>query len=166
MNQERLEAWIGAPHDRALTGMSHTYLFSDLDLPAEFNATVVKRSWIVLGASGLFLALGLLVIYVPLVRRPSWILVLSILVLATSLVFSEIAPLLIQASLLGLLLGGLAVWLRSALSVTTAPARDSSTVTSVESTHSRSYGSRLSAQLGSGASPTRSVGLQLSDIRE
>src|SRR5262249_36786927 len=74
------------------------------------------RSWLVLTASGAVLILGLLLIYVPLVRHPAILLCAAVVSLAMSAIYPEPTLLIAQAASLGLLLAALAGWLERSMS--------------------------------------------------
>jgi hypothetical protein len=99
--QSDLEAWVGAPGTAPLPEATNRYLFSTMGTPAKFVARVGARWEIVLLASIAALASGLLVMYVPAVRRPRALFVVGLVIAALALWIPEAAILFAQAATLG-----------------------------------------------------------------
>lgn len=99
-----LEKWIGASEDPKVVAGDDSYLFSGFGPSESFELAILGRSWIVLGASGAALVLGLLLIYVPASRHPAGLLVLAVLLGSAALVYPEPTLLVLQAASLGLAL--------------------------------------------------------------
>jgi hypothetical protein len=91
---------------------TNRYLFSRLGKAPALTIRVAERSLIVLSASGVALILGLVLIYVPLVRKAGMLFALGLALATLGLLFPEPALLLAQASTLGVLLALFAAWLR------------------------------------------------------
>lgn len=111
LDQGQLEEWVGASRSPALPRTVNAYLFSAFSAPSQAKAPVASRSWLILSASGLTLALGLAVLYWPRLRRP-WVLLSAGLLLAGgSLLRPDAAILIGQAALAGAVLVLVAAWL-------------------------------------------------------
>lgn len=116
LDQEQLEAWVGATARDPLPERVNTYLFSALGDAKAAEVYTAGRTWIVLLASGAALVVGLLLIYVPASRHPATLLTLGITLLGTGLVAPEPTLLLAQAASLGLLLALLSGFLERGVS--------------------------------------------------
>jgi len=110
LSQADLEDWSGATGAIADAGRlapsaaQNEYLYSGLAPLGSIEIVTMPRWLIVLQASGAVLALAVLWVYVPLVRR-GWILLgLAILVAELSVAFPEPAALFGQAAVLGVVL--------------------------------------------------------------
>jgi hypothetical protein len=99
--QPELEAWVGASASDPLPQATNRYLFSAMGSPAKFAARISARWEIVLVASATVLAIGLLLIYVPGVRRPSAVFVIGVVLAALGVWIPEAAILFAQAATLG-----------------------------------------------------------------
>ncbi|HLA85108.1 MAG TPA: hypothetical protein VJL29_09960 [Thermoguttaceae bacterium] len=99
-----LEAWVGAPKNGPSSGGDNGYLFSAFGGPESFELVVMERSWIVLGASGAALVLGLLLIYVPAIRHPAGLFGAAVVLGGVGAIYPEPAVLALQAAALGLAL--------------------------------------------------------------
>jgi hypothetical protein len=102
LEQSDLETWVGASAGTMVPEGTNRYLFSAMGNPAKFAARVAARWEIVLLASIAVLAAGLLVMYVPAIRRPTALLVLGVVIAALGLWIPEAAILFAQAATLGL----------------------------------------------------------------
>ncbi len=80
------------------------YLFSALGKPPPAEVRLAARTWIVLGASGAALIVGLLLIYVPPLRHPATLLLLGVALPAAGLIAPAPTMLFAQAAALGLAL--------------------------------------------------------------
>jgi hypothetical protein len=113
--QQELERWIGAaPQDRIPPGMN-TYVFTSFGTPRQLSVVAGSRTLVLLMASGAALTVGLLLIYVPILRHPASLLMAGILLLILGLAVPELAMLLAQAASLGVALALGARLLRSLL---------------------------------------------------
>ncbi|MBN2216249.1 MAG: hypothetical protein JW719_02615 [Pirellulales bacterium] len=99
-----LERWVGASEDPKVVAGDESYLFSGFGPSKTFELAILGRSWIVLGASGAALVLGLLLIYVPASRHPAALLILAVVLGSAALVYPEPTLLVLQAASLGLAL--------------------------------------------------------------
>ena len=99
-----LEAWTGTRENPQLASGNDSYLFSGFGRSDSFELVIVSRSWIVLGASGAALVLGLLLIYVPASRHPRTLFVLALALGCAGLLYPESTLLVLQAASLGLVL--------------------------------------------------------------
>jgi hypothetical protein len=120
MEQAQLETWSGAPPRPAPPAQSNEYLLSAFGNIERGEVYTIARSWLVLAASGVVLAAGLLLIYLPGGRRPAAILAAGLLLAASGAVFPEPAWLVAQAAGLGVVLALVAALLAGG--VTRSPA--------------------------------------------
>jgi hypothetical protein len=104
LNQTQLETWIGTPVHAILPEGAGVYLYGNLGNAEHAELRTVGRTLIVAIASGAALVLGLLLIYVPIVRHPFSLLVISIVLLSLAMIYPEPAVMIAQASGLGLAL--------------------------------------------------------------
>jgi hypothetical protein len=111
--QPHLEYWTGATQQPAVPEGLNTYLFSSFDHMEPLQVRTCRRHALVYAASALALALGLGLLYWPALRHPAVLLLLAVGLLSASWLFADIALLITQASLLGVLLALLSalVWL-------------------------------------------------------
>jgi hypothetical protein len=101
MDQRQLEAWMRASRQPPLPRGANEYLFGALGEWPQLSVVAAPRRIIVAVASGLVLAIGMLLIHVPRARSPSLVLVLSIAVAGVALVAPQIAILTLQGAALG-----------------------------------------------------------------
>ena len=114
--QADLETWVGLRRGGsgpAPAGMN-VYLFSCLGRIAPCEIVTAGRSTIVFVASGLALLAGLLLIYVPAARRPPVLLAAAAILAVLTAIYPELAMMAAEASVLGLALAMLALFLRYA----------------------------------------------------
>ncbi len=104
LNQPELETWTGAAHSAPLPDGTHQYLFSFIGAPGSFLISTVERGQIVFLASLAALTVGLLLIYLPIARRPMVLLMAGGILLILAAWNVDAAILLAQASVLGLVL--------------------------------------------------------------
>jgi hypothetical protein len=104
LNQMQLESWIGTPVHAILPEGAGVYLYGNLGNADRAELRTVGRTLIVAIASGAALVLGLLLIYVPIVRHPFSLLVISLVLLSLAMIYPEPAIMIAQASGLGLAL--------------------------------------------------------------
>ena len=115
MKQLDLEAWSGATAQLAPSAAQNVYLFSGLAPVASIEVLTAPRWLIVLVASGIVLALAILWIHVPVMRR-GWIGLLAAAgIVALAVSFPTPAVLVAQASVLGLVLSAVAMVLHRRL---------------------------------------------------
>ncbi len=110
MEQPELEQWSGALKRTPVSQDTNRYLFSASGYPREAVLRTANRSWIVLGASGLSLVAGLLLIYVPASRHPATLFAVAIGLAGAGAMYPAPTLLIAQAASLGLgltLLAGL-----------------------------------------------------------
>ncbi|NMC18812.1 MAG: hypothetical protein GYA33_00175 [Thermogutta sp.] len=82
LSEAELEEWIGsAAEGRQAPLRANRYLFSSLHPVDVSRVWIVRRTWLVMFCSGVVLALGLLWLYAPSVRRPwfAWLLLIGVL---------------------------------------------------------------------------------------
>lgn len=116
LEQSELEAWSGASAETPVPAATNRYLFSGIGAGDRLEVRTAGRSWLVLTASGATLVLGLLLIYVPVVRHPVFLLCAAVGILAMSAIYPEPMLLIGQAASLGLFLTALAGWLERSMS--------------------------------------------------
>ena len=104
LNQMQLETWIGASQHSMLPEGASVYLYSNLGSADRAEPRTVGRTFIVAVASGAALILGLVLIYVPIVRHPFSLLPISLGLLSLAMIYPEPAAMIAQASGLGLAL--------------------------------------------------------------
>jgi hypothetical protein len=142
LGEQDLERWVSAgtaadesfrPGAASLArtsgGSANRYLFSTVGTVEPLRFYTLGRARLVLLASLPLLVFGLGLIYVPWLRHPATLFVMAILVAAAGLVAPQVALLLAQASLLGLVLLGVAALMARLVprtAVPTPPARGSS----------------------------------------
>jgi hypothetical protein len=112
LEQFQLETWVGAQHLELVPSGTNRYLFSAQGSLAAIHSATIRRSSLVLIASGAALVLGLILIYLPWARHPAWLLMGSVTLAATAAIAPETTLLVAQAAGLGFLLAGLAGWLQ------------------------------------------------------
>ena len=109
LEQSQLETWVGVAHQSLLpSGLpesTNRYLFSNVGPVGPAEVFVVGRTWIVLFASGGVLLLGLLAIYLPVIRHPAVLLMAAVALAYAGLVYPEPTLMIAQAASLGLGLG-------------------------------------------------------------
>jgi hypothetical protein len=101
VDQGTLEAQLGAPAAAAPSSDAHVYLLSTPAAATRIEFAVAHRTWLVGAASALALALGWLLIYVPVLRHAAALLAAGVAVAAVALAAPGTALLVAQASLLG-----------------------------------------------------------------
>ncbi len=110
LEQPELEEWSGAVKRSPVSQETNRYLFSTTGYPGQAVLRTANRSWIVLGASGLALVAGLMLIYVPAGRHPATLLVAAVALACAGSLYPAPTLLVAQAASLGLgltLLAGL-----------------------------------------------------------
>ncbi|HEY2759337.1 MAG TPA: hypothetical protein VGI75_01300 [Pirellulales bacterium] len=113
--QADLEKWVGTRTTAALPEGTNRYLFSAMGNLPNLSARYVARWEVVLVCSAAALIIGLALIHTGLARRQSTVLVIGVLLLAASIWRSDVALLLGQAAVLGIVLLGIGVWLGRAM---------------------------------------------------
>lgn len=116
LNQLELEMWSGGRRETASAGGGNRYLFSVLGAPGSLSPLLFDRSSLILLASGTVLAVGLLLLQVPVLRHPALLLVLATIVISMSLLRFDAALLMAQAAGLGVVLLVVALVLKWSLS--------------------------------------------------
>jgi hypothetical protein len=138
LSQTRLQQLTGAVSQAALPDALNVYWLSAFGGVDRVTFLTAPRWLLLLVGSGLVLFLGLLFLYVPLLRHPATLLVAGVGLVTAILAAPDLAPLAGQASGLGLLLlvvGGFLKWLvdwrqarRAVVRGTTYAAPDSKTM--------------------------------------
>jgi len=121
LEQFQLETWSGGQHLELVPAGTNRYLFSSQGVLSPIECGVVRRSSLVLIASGAALVLGLVLIYLPWSRHPVWLLLGSVILAATAAIAPETTLLIAQAAGLGFILAGLAGWLQRNMEVRERP---------------------------------------------
>jgi hypothetical protein len=137
LGQVELEAWIGASRQDPLPRDIHEYLYSSLGRAPTLAYTAAGRRLLLAAASGLALALGLLILHVRAIRRSETILLLGVALTGLALALPDAALLAAQCAALGLavaLAAALWTWATSGRSTWLAARRN----TSLASAESRS----------------------------
>jgi hypothetical protein len=104
LDQAQLEAWTGAIHLADVPAGTNQYLFGGQQWPGRTELRVASRAALVLLSSGAVLAVGLLLIYVPLVRHPAMLLAGAVALLGLGAVYPETALVVAQAAGAGIAL--------------------------------------------------------------
>ena len=104
LSQADLENWCGARHETPLPERANVYLFSSFGAVPQLDATTMRRTTIVLGASGLVLAFCLCLLYVAPLRHPALLILLAIGVAAAGAMYPSFAPIAIQGAAIGAVL--------------------------------------------------------------
>jgi len=104
LTQTDLENWVGARHETPLPERANVYLFSSFGAAPELEARTVRRTTIVLGASGFVLVYCLCLLYVAKLRHPALLILLAIGVAAGGAMYPGFAPIAIQGATLGAVL--------------------------------------------------------------
>lgn len=115
LSQSQLEDWSGARHDVQPAPQLRQYLFSTMGGQRVMQATTVRLSQLVLGASGTLLVIGLLLIYIPRLRHPAVALAAACCLAAAVLLMPDFALILGEAATIGVVLVFLAMWLERAV---------------------------------------------------
>ncbi len=108
-SQAQLEEWVGASTQLAATGSQNEYLFTGLAPLQSIEVVVAPRWLVVLAASAVVLLVVLAWIYLPVIRRGPLVVAIAFALAGLALAFPIPALLLAQASVLGLVLAGLAM---------------------------------------------------------
>ncbi len=133
VDEVALALWAGAIHPRKIPEKAEVYLFSKQDSLGPVEVVLLRRPTIVLGASGVVLLTGLAMLYLPILRRPAVLWFLTVVVAGASVVNPESALLVAQASILGFVLVGVAVFLRRTVVVSSSVAELASYVATFSS---------------------------------
>ncbi len=104
LEQPELEQWAGAAARTPVSHETNRYLFSMSGYPREAVLRTANRSWIVLGASGLALVAGLVLIYVPAGRHPATLFAVAVGLACVGALYPAPTLLVAQAAGLGLAL--------------------------------------------------------------
>ncbi len=110
--QESLESWTGAARQPRIPESLHAYTFSALGNSIQLEITTLRRSWLILAASGAVLLFGWLLVSVRQLRHPLTLVGIAACGLAASLAAPSIALTIIQASLVGVACCVVAWWLQ------------------------------------------------------
>jgi hypothetical protein len=111
LGQADLEKWCGASPQLAPVAADNAYLFTGLAPVSTIDVVTAPRWLIVLLASSGALAMVLVGIYTPVARRGWAVVGLALLIAGTAISYPVPAFLLGQASVLGLVAGGIAVFI-------------------------------------------------------
>jgi hypothetical protein len=111
LDQRQLEDWIASSRQDPLPAGANAYLFGTLAQAPKLQLVAASRRLILIVASSLALAVGLSVIYVPVLRKATPLMFAAIALGSLSLAFPEAAMLLGRAALLGVAVAAaIAVW--------------------------------------------------------
>jgi hypothetical protein len=164
-SQSELETWVGASQQLAPTTSQSEYLYAGL-LPISTISIVTGSRWIiVIAASSIVLLLVVAWLYVPAAQRRWIAAALAIAIFVGSISYPEVSLLIGEASVLGVLLSGLAFVLMRSLR---RPARSGSVATMAPSSHRavtpRGDSIRMSSVLASGSTAPTAT-LQIADSK-
>ena len=104
IGQAGLERWTGATAQTPAPESLNHYLFSSFGRVSELQCVTADRTAILLVASGVALALGLALIYVPALRHPGLLFAAGVALISAMLSYPGLAIGMAQASALGLVL--------------------------------------------------------------
>jgi hypothetical protein len=102
LDQRQLEAWIGASRQDPLPHAVNQYLFGAVGQTPTMDLAVASRRLVLTLASGLALAGGLAILFLPWLRSATTLLVATVLLGAASLALPDAALLAGRSALLGL----------------------------------------------------------------
>jgi hypothetical protein len=108
LDQQSLEQWIGVEQQRMTTGSVNQYLFSAVGTVPSFEITSFQRWTLLLVISAIVLVVGMVVLFVGWLHHPTTLMVLGGVLTTAAVWIPELVLLVIQASLGGFLLIGLA----------------------------------------------------------
>ena len=100
--QDDLEALLQASKQDSIPERTNRYLFSSVGPLASIELFTANRALIVTGFSSIALFVGLFFIYSATLRHPAVVLLLGLILLSTTAVFTELSMLGAQAALLGI----------------------------------------------------------------
>jgi hypothetical protein len=112
MDQFQLESWCAARHETPISATARHYLFGTVGAQRTLQLTAMRLAYLVLVGSGGALALGLLLLYVPVLRHPLVWLLLGCALAAGAGMWPQPAMIAAQSAALGLLLVALAALLK------------------------------------------------------
>lgn len=115
LEQAELEDWVGALDEVPLPESANVYLFSVVGDAESCEVAIARRSSIVFVASSLVLTACLLLLYVPVFRRAPSLIALAAVIATVALAFPEVAVLVGQAAVLGIVLAVIAISLYRSL---------------------------------------------------
>ncbi len=104
LEQAELEEWSGAARRTPVSHETNRYLFGASGYPRRAVLRTANRSWIVLGASGLALVAGLVLIYIPAGRHPATLGAFAVALACAGALYPAPTLLVAQAASLGLAL--------------------------------------------------------------
>jgi hypothetical protein len=114
-DQRELEQWTQTVHEAIAPESMNVYLFSVMGDQGALEVWIARRSTIVFVASSIVLAVVLLALYAPALRRPRSLAVVGMLVCVMAMAYPGPAIVLGQAALLGVGLAAIAALLRRLL---------------------------------------------------
>jgi hypothetical protein len=163
LEQMHLENWVGATNRTPVPGKTNRYLFGSLGQIEPVSLRTASRAWIVLGASGVALVIGLLLIYVPACRHPGGLFLLAIVLLCLGRLYPELMLLAAQAAMLGLALTLLAALLersvvrrRRGTVIAESPSATLEKGSTQSQLHPPAAGNQISTQAAPAAGPSSS----------
>jgi hypothetical protein len=107
-SQAELEEWVGASTQLPATGMQNEYLFTSLAPLSSIELVTAPRWLVVLVSSAVALLLVLAWIYLPVLQRRQIAVAVAVVLAGLAVTFPVPALLLAQASILGIVLAGVA----------------------------------------------------------
>ena len=101
LTQADLETWCGARHEMSVPERANIYLYSGFGDAPPIEITSVRRTTVVLSASGVVLVFCLGLLYLEPLRRPALMIVAATIALTLGVLYPDAAPLALQAAALG-----------------------------------------------------------------
>lgn len=137
LDQQSLEQWIGVEQQRMTTGSVNQYVFSSVGAVPSFEVTSFQRWTLLLIVSAIVLVVGMVVMFVGWLHHPATLMILGGVLTTAAVWIPELVLLIIQASLGGFVLIGLAKLLHVLLRTPSLlpPVRHAGAIQNVE-THS------------------------------
>ncbi len=115
LSDQQLEAWAGAKSPGQIPASATRYLFFSLDSPPVLQVHTASRGAVLFVISGITLAVGLLLVYLPVARRPAVLVALAMLLLVAGVSQPDLAIQVGRAATVGVVLVLLAGLLRYVL---------------------------------------------------
>jgi hypothetical protein len=111
VEQARLEAWADATHGAEVPQQTNRYVLSSLGQVDQLEIYTASRMTLVLAGAGGVLAVGLLLLYLPVLRHPALLFIVGVSLLAGAMLFPEPTVLIAQLAAVGAVLAVMAVML-------------------------------------------------------
>ena len=105
-------SWVGGTQQPPLPKGLNRYLFSSFGRVEQCRVRTVSRKTLVYSASSVALALAIAVVYLPVLRRPALLVSMAVTLAGAAWLAPDMAILLAQASIIGIVLGIMSLVLR------------------------------------------------------